>query len=160
MKPKQLKTRLQKGRPMIAVTIRMPVDVVADLKRIAPLLGFSGYQALLKTYVGQGLRHDLERLDDDKVTALVSSLKKRGVADDVISDALNDVDETDTMRTQYDFSKGVRGRHHQAYQQGSNVVLLEPDLAEIFKDSESVNRALRMLVDLAGKEVHGGVSHP
>lgn len=91
MKPKQLKTRLQKDRPMIAVTIRMPVDVVADLKRIAPLLGFSGYQALLKTYVGQGLRHDLERLDDDKVTALVSSLKKRGVADDVISDALNDV---------------------------------------------------------------------
>lgn len=54
-------------------------------------MGFSGYQALLKTYVGQGLRHDLERLDDDKVTALVSSLKKRGVADDVISDALNDV---------------------------------------------------------------------
>ena len=91
MEAEQLKTRLQKDRPMIAVTIRMPVDVVADLKRIAPLLGFSGYQALLKTYVGQGLRHDLERLDDDKVTALVSSLKKRGVADDVISDALNDV---------------------------------------------------------------------
>lgn len=91
MKIEKLKTRLQKDRPMIAVTIRMPVDVVGDLKRIAPLMGFSGYQALLKTYVGQGLRHDLERLDDDKVTALVSSLKKRGVADDVISDALNDV---------------------------------------------------------------------
>lgn len=70
------------------------------------------------------------------------------------------VEETDTMRTQYDFSKGVRGKHHQAYQHGTNVVLLEPDLAKIFKDSESVNRALRMLVELAGKEVHGGVSHP
>ncbi len=91
MKIEQLKTRLQKDRPMTAITIRMPVDVVDDLKRVAPILGFSGYQALLKTYVGQGLRHDLERLDDDKVTALVSSLKKHGVTDDVINHALNDV---------------------------------------------------------------------
>ena len=91
MKIEQLKTRLQKDRPMTTVTVRMPVDVVDDLKRVAPLLGFSGYQALLKTYVGQGLRHDLEKLDDDKVIALVSSLKKRGVDDDVINEALNDV---------------------------------------------------------------------
>jgi len=91
MKVEQLKTRLSKDRPMTTITLRMPVDVIDDLKRIAPLLGFSGYQALLKTYVGQGLRHDLERLDDDKVTALISNLKKRGVADDVINQALNDV---------------------------------------------------------------------
>ena len=91
MKIEQLKTRLQKDRPMTTVTMRMPVDVVDDLKRVAPILGFSGYQALLKTYVGHGLRQDLERLDDDKVTALVSSLKKRGVDDAVINDALNDV---------------------------------------------------------------------
>ncbi|MEZ5535075.1 MAG: hypothetical protein R3F02_05560 [Thiolinea sp.] len=91
MKIEKLKTRLNKDRPMTTVTVRMPVDVVDDLKRIAPLLGFSGYQALLKTYVGQGLRYDMERLDDDKVTALVSSLKKHGVADEIINDALNDV---------------------------------------------------------------------
>lgn len=60
----------------------------------------------------------------------------------------------DTMRPQYDFSKGARGKHHKAYQQGTNVVLLEPDMAEIFKDSASVNRALRMLVELADKQVH------
>ena len=57
------------------------------------------------------------------------------------------------MRPEYDFSAGVRGKHHRAYQQGTNVVLLEPDLAEVFKDSEAVNHALRMLLDLAGNEI-------
>ncbi len=58
---------------MTSVTLRMPDDVIDDLKRIAPLLGFSGYQSLLRTYVGQGLRKDLESLDGDKVSALVLS---------------------------------------------------------------------------------------
>lgn len=57
------------------------------------------------------------------------------------------------MRPEYDFSAGVRGKHYHAYQQGTNVVLLEPDLAKIFKDSEAVNHALRMLLDLAGNEI-------
>ena len=43
----------------------MPEDVIEDLKRIAPLLGFSGYQPLVRAYIGQGLRADLERLDGD-----------------------------------------------------------------------------------------------
>ena len=57
------------------------------------------------------------------------------------------------MRPEYDFSAGVRGKHYRAYQQGTNVVLLEPDLAEVFKDSEAVNHALRMLLDLAVNEI-------
>jgi hypothetical protein len=57
------------------------------------------------------------------------------------------------MRQEYDFSGGVRGKHYRAYEKGTNVVLLEPDVAEIFKDSESVNHALRMLMDIAGKEL-------
>lgn len=61
--------------------------------------------------------------------------------------------ESDEMRPEYDFSSGVRGKHHRAYQKGTNVVLLEPDVAEVFKDSESVNHALRMLMDIAGKEL-------
>ena len=88
MKIETLKKRLDRNRPMTSVTLRMPADVVEDLKRIAPLLGFSGYQPLLRTYVGQGLRKDLEHLDSDKVTALVSSLKRHGVSDDVIEEAL------------------------------------------------------------------------
>jgi len=73
---------------MTSVTLRMPEDVVDDLKRIAPVLGFSGYQPLIRAYVGQGLRQDLDRLDNDTVTALVSSLKKRGVSESVIESAL------------------------------------------------------------------------
>ena len=61
--------------------------------------------------------------------------------------------EDNDMRPEYDFSKGVRGKHYRAYQQGTNVVFLEPDIAEVFKDSESVNHALRMLMELAGNEL-------
>lgn len=39
----------------------------------------------------------------------------------------------DTMRDEYDFSKGSRGRHHEQYNKGTNVVLLEEDVAEVFK---------------------------
>ncbi len=55
----------------------------------------------------------------------------------------------DTMRPEYDFSEGVRGKHHAAYRAGTNVVFLEADLAEVFPDSASVNHALRLLVKLA-----------
>lgn len=55
----------------------------------------------------------------------------------------------DDMRPEYDFSAGVRGKHHAQYKAGTNVVLLDADIAKVFKDSESVNRALRLLLDLA-----------
>lgn len=90
MKIETLKKRLDKNRPMIAVTLRMPQDVVEDLKRIAPKLGFSGYQPLVRAYVGQGLRDDLERLDDGTVPAFVASLKRHGVDDDLIAEALSE----------------------------------------------------------------------
>ena len=61
--------------------------------------------------------------------------------------------EQDTMREEYDFSDGVRGKHHEAYRQGTNVVLLDPDVAKIFKDSATVNSALRMLAKVALEHV-------
>ncbi len=73
MKIENLKKRLNSNRPMTAVTIRMPKDVVDDLKQIAPSLGFSGYQPLIRAYVGQGLREDLEKMDNDKLFSLVAS---------------------------------------------------------------------------------------
>lgn len=90
MKSEKLRRRLDRNRPMSVVTLRMPEDVVEDLKRIAPLLGFSGYQPLLRAYVGQGLRRDTERLDSDTVSAIVSSLKRRGVSDQIIEDAVTE----------------------------------------------------------------------
>lgn len=57
--------------------------------------------------------------------------------------------KSDDMRPEYDFSSGVRGKHHEAYKAGTNVVFLDADVAKVFTDSKSVNRALRMLLDLA-----------
>jgi hypothetical protein len=79
MKFEALKQRLDRNRAMTSVTIRMPEDVVEDLKKVAPLLGFSGYQPLIRAYVGQCLRVDLERFESETVTALIASLKRRGV---------------------------------------------------------------------------------
>jgi hypothetical protein len=91
MKVEALKQRLDRNRPMTSVTIRMPKDIVEDLKKVAPLLGFSGYQPLIRAYIGQGLRVDLERFESDSVTALVASLKRRGVSDLVIEESLNEI---------------------------------------------------------------------
>lgn len=55
----------------------------------------------------------------------------------------------DDMEAEYDIRGGVRGKYYDRYQQGTNVVLLEPDVAAVFHDSESVNRALRVLIDVA-----------
>jgi hypothetical protein len=53
---------------------------------------------------------------------------------------------SDDMRVEYDFSKGVRGKYYQRYRQGTNLVLLAPDLAKVFRDSETVNSALRQFL--------------
>ena len=50
------------------------------------------------------------------------------------------------MRAEYDFSKGIRGKYFQGFKQGTNLILLEPDLASVFKDSAAVNEALRALL--------------
>jgi hypothetical protein len=55
----------------------------------------------------------------------------------------------DEMREEYDFSGGDRGKYYEAYQQSTNVVVLEPDVAEVFRDSASVNEALRLLTKIA-----------
>ncbi len=88
MRFEKLKNRLQRERPMTSITLRMPKDAIEDLKRIAPLLGFSGYQPLIRSYVGQALRKDLERLDSDTMSELLSSLKRRGVRPSVLKEAL------------------------------------------------------------------------
>jgi hypothetical protein len=51
------------------------------------------------------------------------------------------------MREEYDFSGGQRGKYAKRFAEGSNVVVLDPDVAEVFRDSKSVNDALRHLAD-------------
>jgi hypothetical protein len=58
----------------------------------------------------------------------------------------------DDLRQEYDLSQlkgGVRGKYYRQAAAGTNLVLIEPDLANLFPDSESVNRALRLLADTA-----------
>jgi hypothetical protein len=89
MKAEQLKQRLQKDRKNVMVSIRMPEDVIEDLKRVAPLLGFSGYQPLMRAYIGQGLRADLEKLEQEtEVSRLMESLRQQGVSDEVLATAV------------------------------------------------------------------------
>ena len=73
-------------------------------------------------------------------------------------DTMSKTPETDELRPEYDFSGAVRGKHYKAYQKGTNVVLLDPDIAKVFKDSESVNHALRMLLELSESEVKRSMS--
>ena len=59
----------------------------------------------------------------------------------------------DEMRAEYDFSGGVRGKFYKEYMKGTNVVLLDPDVAEVFPDSRTVNEALRVLAQVAKRQV-------
>ena len=57
------------------------------------------------------------------------------------------------MLDEYDFSNGVRGKYVDRLAKGSNVIVLDPDVAEIFLDSESVNQALRALAEIIRSQV-------
>ena len=61
--------------------------------------------------------------------------------------------KADELRPEYDFSGAVRGKHHAAYKAGTNVVVLDPDVATAFPNSSSVNRALRLLLEVAKKQL-------
>jgi hypothetical protein len=80
--------RLRKDRPMTTISIRIPEDMIGDLKEIAPALGYSGYQPLIRAYIGRGLRKDLEKLDRSTGQALADSLRKRGMSDSVIAEVI------------------------------------------------------------------------
>ncbi len=57
------------------------------------------------------------------------------------------------MLDEYDFSKGIRGKYAKRYAEGTDIVVLSPDVAQVFPDSESVNEALRVLVKIARRQV-------
>lgn len=63
------------------------------------------------------------------------------------------------LRNEYDFSGGERGRYAARYAEGTNVVLLDADVAEAFTDSKSVNDALRALLKIAKDHSGSGTPH-
>jgi hypothetical protein len=89
MKINNLKQRLSKERPMKTVKLNVPVDVIEDLKHIAPRLGFSGFSTLMRAYIGQGLRADMERLNETPaINEFIESLRRLGVKDELIASAM------------------------------------------------------------------------
>jgi hypothetical protein len=56
------------------------------------------------------------------------------------------------MLEEYDFSKGVQGKYVKRYAEGTNVVVIEPDIAEVFPDHDSVNQPLRSLVEIIRRQ--------
>lgn len=56
------------------------------------------------------------------------------------------------MRSEYDFSRGVRGKYARRYTQGANVVVLEADVAKVFPDAGSVNDSLRALAGIIRRQ--------
>jgi len=58
--------------------------------------------------------------------------------------------DTDLLK-EYDFSKGVRGKYAKKYAKGTNLVLIDPDVAEFFPDHDSVNDTLRSLIKVIKK---------
>ncbi len=53
---------------------------------------------------------------------------------------------------EYDFSSGVRGKYAKRYKKGSNIVVLDPDVAKVFSDRESVNQSLRALAEIIHRQ--------
>ena len=55
------------------------------------------------------------------------------------------------MKPEYDFRGGVRGKYAARYARGTNIIILDPDVAKVFKDSKAVNKALRALAKLSAR---------
>ena len=70
MKVETLKKRLNRNRTITSIAIPMPEDAIEDLKRVAPLLGFSGARPLIRAYIGQGLHSHLDRLEEATISAV------------------------------------------------------------------------------------------
>jgi len=84
----KIAVRLRKGRPMTTISIRIPEDLIDDLKDLAPLRGFSGYQPLIRSYIGEGMRRDETALAQPEIKVLGDTLRKRGIPEDVITEVI------------------------------------------------------------------------
>ena len=63
------------------------------------------------------------------------------------------MEAADEMEAEYDIRGGVRGKYVEQYRQGTNLVLLDADVAEVLPDTAAVNRALRVLIEVARQQV-------
>jgi len=69
----------------------MHEDVIDDLKRISKVMGFTGYQPLMRAFIGKSLREELEKLDNDPIQKFVKALKHQGIKDSYIKKAMEEL---------------------------------------------------------------------
>lgn len=74
----------------VALRFVRPHTHESALEAYSAKVRFFRLSAVIRAYVGQGLREDLERLENDSVTALIDSLKRRGVSEEILAEALSE----------------------------------------------------------------------
>ncbi|MGB6064257.1 MAG: hypothetical protein WBG50_05590 [Desulfomonilaceae bacterium] len=91
-----------KHRPTTMISLRIPVDVLDKLKKIAPAKGMSGYQALIKYYVGKCLREDFDLVRQmESVEKLESTFEKLGLKADQIDEIWKALGDCVPARTEH-----------------------------------------------------------
>jgi Arc/MetJ-type ribon-helix-helix transcriptional regulator len=83
----RISKRMVKDPPMEMISMRMPRHMIDELKEIAAARGFAGYQGLIRYYISQGARKDLEELDQPRLDNIARALKAQGVPKKVIDQA-------------------------------------------------------------------------
>src|SRR5712691_13565994 len=107
--------------------------------------------------VGQSLAGRLvvvahtERGDEIRIIIARPATRRRAVSVRPMKKTVKPSDSSDDLRPEYDFSGGVRGKYAQRFREGTNIVVLDPDVAAEFKDSQAVNDALRRLIKTRAK---------
>lgn len=88
----RIQRNMQPAKPMTLISLRLPNHLIDDLKEVAPTLGFSGYQALIRAYISNGLRlhlaqREAERAQNSAVEEFSRHLLAHGVSKEAIQQA-------------------------------------------------------------------------
>ena len=88
----RIKRNMQPGKPMTLISLRLPDHVIEDLKEVAPSFGFSGYQALIRAYISNGLRKHLAEREAQRASdSTVEEFSQRLMAHGVPAEAIREV---------------------------------------------------------------------
>ncbi len=84
----RIQKRMVKDAPMSLISMRLPQHMIDELKEIAAVKGFTGYQGLIRYYISQGARKDIEEMDTPKLDNIARALKAQGLSKKVIDQVL------------------------------------------------------------------------
>jgi hypothetical protein len=87
----RIRRNMRPSKPMTLISLRLPEDVIDDLKEIAPTLGIGGYQALIRAYISNGLRQHLAQQESDQTrTSTVDEFSRKLAAQGVPAKAIKE----------------------------------------------------------------------